>query len=140
MGPGLQPVGARFSNFFSRKGITTVHTSRNVDISRHSNGHIFRYCVNIQSHGYVGSPTRTVYIGVTLTRSKVKVNITGLLNFRQFAKPCMLAAITAAPLRGFWLNFHLGKLSREFKLRPISKIDEIQKAICRYCVTLQSRG
>jgi len=40
-------------------------------------------------------------VGVTLTRSKVKVNITGLLNFRQLAKPCMLAAMTAAPLRGF---------------------------------------
>jgi len=38
---------------------------------------------------------------VTLTRSKVKVIITGLLSFRQLAKPCMLAAMTAAPLRGF---------------------------------------
>jgi len=38
---------------------------------------------------------------MTLTRSKVKVNVTGLLNFRQLAKPCMLAAMTAAPLRGF---------------------------------------
>jgi len=38
-----------------------------------------------------------------LTRSKVKVKVkvTGLLNFRQLAKPCMLAAMTAAPLRGF---------------------------------------
>jgi len=51
--------------------------------------------------GYAGSPTRTVYVGVTLTRSKVKVNVTGLLNFRQLAKPCMLAAMSAAPLRGF---------------------------------------
>jgi len=42
-----------------------------------------------------------VYVDVTLTRSKVKVNLTGLLNFRQLAKPCMLAAMTAAPLRGF---------------------------------------
>jgi len=33
MGPGLQLVGARFST-------TRVHTSPNVDISRHSNGHI----------------------------------------------------------------------------------------------------
>jgi len=38
---------------------------------------------------------------LTLTRSKVKVKVTGLLNFRQLAKPCMLAAMTAAPLRGF---------------------------------------
>ena len=28
-----------------------------------------------------------------------------------------------------FLNFHLGKLSREFKLRPISKYDEIQMVI-----------
>ena len=38
------------------------------------------------------------------------------------------------------LNFHLGKLAREFKLRPISIFDEIQMAIFRYCVMLQSRG
>jgi len=57
--------------------------------------------------GYAGSPTRTVYVDVTLTRSKVKVNITGLLNFRQLAKPCTLAAMTAAPLRGF-LVLHVG--------------------------------
>ena len=50
--------------------------------------------------GYAG-PTRTVYVDVTLTQSKVKVNLSGLLNFLQLAKPCMLAAMTAAPLRGF---------------------------------------
>jgi len=38
---------------------------------------------------------------MTLTRLKVKVNFTGLLNFRQLAKLCMLAAMTAASLRGF---------------------------------------
>jgi len=47
-----------------------------------------------------------VYVGVTLTRSKVKVNLTGLLNFRQLAKPCMLAAMTAAPLRGFLVSLY----------------------------------
>ena len=41
------------------------------------------------------------YVDMTLTRSKVKVKVTVLLNFRQLAKPCMLAAMTAAPLRGF---------------------------------------
>jgi len=49
--------------------------------------------------GYAGSPTYIAYVDMTLTRSKVKV--TGLLNFRQVAKPCMLAAMTAASLRGF---------------------------------------
>jgi len=52
--------------------------------------------------GYAGSPTYTVYVDVTLTRSMVKV--TGLLNFQQLAKPCMLAAMTAAPLWGFLVN------------------------------------
>jgi len=37
-----------------------------------------------------------------------------------------------------FLNFDLGKLSREFKLRPISIFDEIQMAIFQYCVMLQS--
>ena len=42
-----------------------------------------------------------LYMLMSLTRSKVKVKVTGLLNFRQLAKPCMLAAMNAAPLRGF---------------------------------------
>ena len=54
--------------------------------------------------GYAGSPTYTVYVDVTLTRTKVKLKVKGLLNFRQLAKPCMLAAMTAAPLRGFLVN------------------------------------
>jgi len=56
------------------------------------------YCYVV---GPAGSPTCTVFVDVTLTRSKVEVKVTGLLNFRQLAKPCMLAAMTAAPLRGF---------------------------------------
>ena len=33
--------------------------------------------------GYIGSPTYTAYVDMTLTRSKVKVKVTGLLNFQQ---------------------------------------------------------
>ena len=68
--------------------------------------------------GPAGSPTCTVYADVTLTLSKVKVKVTGLLNFRQLAKPCMLAAMTAAPLRGFlvfskfWLCDELWQVDR----------------------------
>ena len=55
---------------------------------------------------------RDRYVDVTLTRSKVKVKVTGLLNFRQLAKTCMLAAMSAAPLRGFLVQdggrHHLG--------------------------------
>jgi len=35
---------------------------------------------------------------MTLTQCKVKV--TGLLNFRKLAKPCMLAVMAAAPVAG----------------------------------------
>jgi len=45
-----------------------------------------------------------VYVDVTLTRSKVKVKVTGILNFRQLAKPCMLMAMTAAPFQGFLVS------------------------------------
>jgi len=46
--PGLQLVAAQFSNLFrspifefpSRKAITGVQTSQNVNISRNSNGHV----------------------------------------------------------------------------------------------------
>ena len=48
--------------------------------------------------GHAGSTTDIVYADMTLTQSKVKVM--GLLNFRQLAKPCMLAAITVSPLAG----------------------------------------
>ena len=51
--------------------------------------------------GYAGSPTYTAYVDMTFTRSKVKVKVMGLLNFRQLAKLCMLVAMTAAPLRSF---------------------------------------
>ena len=59
--------------------------------------------------GYAGSATYklTAYVDMTLTRSKVKVKVTGLLNFRQLAKPCMLAAMTTAPLRGFLVVYVL---------------------------------
>ena len=49
--------------------------------------------------GHAASPTCTVYVDVTVTPSKVKV--TEHLNFRQLSKPCMLVAMTAAPLRSF---------------------------------------
>jgi len=48
--------------------------------------------------GHADSTTGIVYADMTLTQSKVKV--TGLLNFRQLAKPCMLAAMTVSPLVG----------------------------------------
>jgi len=43
-------------------------------------------------------------------------------------------------VRARFLNFLLGKQSREFKIRPVSIFHEIQMATFRYCVTLQSHG
>jgi len=65
-----------------------------------------------------------VYADLTLTRSKVKVKVTGLLNFRQLAKPCMLAAMTAAPLRGFlvliWNHSFIHVVSDWFPVMPFT--------------------
>jgi len=55
--------------------------------------------------GHAGTPAGTMHAGMTLTRSKVNVKVTGLLNFRQLAKPYMLVAMTAAPFRGFLVYF-----------------------------------
>jgi len=103
-GPGLQLVVARFSNFllgkvsleFKLHGMSIFH---DIQMATYF-GTAWCY-----SHvvGYAGSLTYTVYVDVTLTPSKVKVTV--LLNFRQLAKPCMLTAMTPAPLRGFLVFF-----------------------------------
>ena len=51
---------------------------------------------------HAGRPSTvgTVHADMTLTRSKVKVKVMGLLNFRKLAKPCMLAAMTVSPIAG----------------------------------------
>jgi len=50
--------------------------------------------------GYAGSTTGILHADMTLARSKVKVKVTGLLNFRQLAKSGMLAAMIVSPLGG----------------------------------------
>jgi len=55
--------------------------------------------------GLAGSTTGIVHADMTLTRSKVKVKVTGLLNFRQLAKLGMLAAMTVSPLSGLYVIF-----------------------------------
>jgi len=63
---------------------------------------IFRYCVTLQSDGWASwySTTAIVHADMTLTRSEVKVKVTGLLNFRKLARPCVLAAMIVSPLAG----------------------------------------
>jgi len=70
-----------------------------------------------------GSPTRTAYVDVTLIRSKVKVKVTDHLNFLQLAMPCMLAAMTAAPLRGFlvWFSVLRSSFNASYSLFHISQ-------------------
>jgi len=52
--------------------------------------------------GRAGSTGTTgiVHADMTSTQSRVKVKVTGLLNFRKLANPCMLAAMTISPLSG----------------------------------------
>ena len=96
----------------------------------------------------VGRPRPRMRISVTSTRPKVKVKVTELPKLRKvhFSRS-MSSAISAWSSKlmvgghsmghglqlvgARFLNFHLGKLSREFKLRPISIFDEIQMAIFR---------
>ena len=94
----------------------------------------------------VGRPRPDMRTSVTLTRSKIKVKDTELPKLRKlhFSRSISSAVLTCSlklmvdgdsmgpelQLVGArFLNFLLGKLSREFKLRPISIFDEIQMAI-----------
>jgi len=49
---------------------------------------------------HASSTAGIMHVNVTMTLSSVKVKVTGLLNFRKLAKPCMLAAMTVSPLAG----------------------------------------
>jgi len=90
-------------------------------------------------------------------RIKVKVKVTELLKFQKlhfsryissaiFAWSSKLMAGSNSMGRGLqlvwarFLNFLLGKLSREFRLYRMSLFYKIQMTIFRYCVTLQSHG
>ena len=105
----------------------------------------------------VGRPRPHMRTSVTSTRSKVKVKVTELPKLQKvhffrsisstisaWSSKVMVGGHSMGPalqlVGARFLNFHLGKLSREFKLRPISIFDEIQMAKFQQCVTLQSRG
>ena len=105
----------------------------------------------------VDRPRPHMRTSMTSTRSKVKVKVTelpklGKVHFSrsissaisEWSSKLMVGGHSMGPgvqlVGARFLNFHLGKLAREFKLRPISIFDEIQMAIFRYCVTIQSRG
>ena len=96
----------------------------------------------------VGRSRPHMRTSMTSTRSKVKVRVTEHPNLRKvhfsrsifsailvWSSKLMVAGHSMGPglqrAGARFLNFHLGKLSREFKLRPISIFDEIQMAIFR---------
>jgi len=94
----------------------------------------------------VGRPRPHMRTSMTSIRSKVKVKVTELPKLRKvhFSRS-ISSAISAWSSKlmdgghsmgpglqlivARFLNFHLGQLSQEFKLRPISIFDEIQIAI-----------
>ena len=105
----------------------------------------------------VGRPWSHMHTSVTSTRSKVKIKVTELPKLRKvhfstsissaisaWSSKVMVGGHSMGPglqlVGAGFLNFHPGKLSQEFKLRPVSIFDEIQMAIFRQCVILQSRG
>ena len=107
--------------------------------------------------GHAASPTCIVHVDMTLTRSKIKVKVTGLLKFRKlhFSRSIYSAILVWCPklmvdrdstgpnLQLVWAqfsNFLLRKLSHEFILRGMSILHEFQMAIFPYCLRLRSHG
>jgi len=103
MGPDLQPVIVRFSNFLLRK-VSLQFILHGMSIFHDIQMATYFGTAWCYSHmvGYAGSPTRTVYVGVTLTRSKVKVNLSGLLNFRQLGSRACWRRWPQPPCGAFW--------------------------------------
>jgi len=54
--------------------------------------------------GRADRPKRIVHADVILTRSKINVKVTGLLNFRKLPKACVLAAMSVSPFGVFWFK------------------------------------
>ena len=103
----------------------------------------------------VGRPRPDMHTSVTSTQSKVTVKVTELPKLRKlhFSRSISFAVLTWSSklmvggnsmgpglhlIGAQFSNFLLEKLSQEFKLRKMLIFHEIQKAIFRYCVTLQS--
>jgi len=105
----------------------------------------------------VSRPRPCVSISVTSTRSKVKVKVTELPKLRKvhfsrsisstgfaWSSKLMVGDHSMGPglqlVGARFFNILLGKLSRGFKLHPVSIFHKIQMATFRCCVMLQSHG
>jgi len=135
-----------------------VQTSRNVDVSQNSNGHISVVCdatVTLLGMLVVYCVLCNVHADVTLTQLKVKV--TELLNFRKlhFSRSIFFAifAWNSKPMVDYYdnmgpslqfaktqfLNFLLSKLLLDFRLCGMSILQDL-RAMFPYCLTLESDG
>jgi len=157
MGPVLQLVGALFSNFLLDKLSREFKLRGRRYFTKFKWPYFGTAWGYSQTVGHADSTTCIVHADVTLTRSKVKVKVMGLLKFwKLHCSRCISSTILACgtklmidddsmwtclqPVWGRFSNFLLSKLSQEFKLRGMSRFSDIQMAIFRYCVTIQSHG
>jgi len=99
--------------------------------------------------GYAGSPICAACADMTLTRSNIKVMVTGLLNFRKLHFPKSISSARLprssklmADYGGMepnlqldgarFLNFLLNKLSHESKLHGMSTLYDFQRVMVEY--------
>jgi len=83
MGPGLQLVGARFSNFLLGKPSRELNFALGPYFMKSKWPHFGTASRYSHMVGHADSVRYTVYVDMTLIRSKVKVKVTEHLNFRQ---------------------------------------------------------
>ena len=88
-GPDLQLDGDRFSNFLLGKLSRQFKFPECWYFTKFKWPYFGSAWCYSQMVGHAGSSTGIVHVDMTMTRSKVKVKVTGLLNFRQLAKPCI---------------------------------------------------
>jgi len=99
----------------------------------------------------VGRPWPDMHTSVTSTRSKVKVKVTELLKFRKLHFCRSISSAIWHGAQNWWLimtvgyvvlsepnffNFLDSKLSRDFKLRGMSILQDFQRAIFPHCSKL----
>jgi len=104
----------------------------------------------------VGRPRLDMSTNMTLTRSKVKIKVTELLKFRKLhysrSISSTILACSSKPMADY-NNMGLSQLvyslseshlrisfSSDFKLRVMSTLQDFQRAIFPYCLSLESHG
>ena len=98
-----------------------------------------------------------LHADMTLTRSNVKVKVTGLLKFRKLHYSRSISSailvwssklmvdydnmgLSLQLVGAQFFNFLPSNLSRDFKLHGMSTLQDFQRAIFPYCLRLESHG